>query len=380
MAETVLCVDDDPSILDAYQRQLRKHFQIETASSGAQGLDMIAQHGPYAVIVADMRMPGMDGIQFLTKVRDVAPDSVRMMLTGNADQHTAIKAINEGRIFRFLTKPCPPDDLARALTAGIEQYRLITAEKELLEKTLSGTIKVLTDILSVVNPTAFGRAARVRRLAVQLAEELHVEHVWEVEVAAMLSQVGCVTVPEDILMKVYRGMNLSPDESQKFHTHPQVGYNLIAAIPRLEGVAAILAYQEKRFDGSGVPDDDVREEAIPFGARILKLALDFDTQVASGITNAVTLSEIRRREGWYDPAAIEALKRVLAREFRYEHQSVPVDALVPGMVLADDVQTATGVLLLTRGQEITPALRMRLQTIAQTQGLHEPIPVLVPIR
>ncbi|MFH1417727.1 MAG: response regulator, partial [Planctomycetota bacterium] len=136
MSKKILCVDDDPNILNAYRRGLRRLFEIETAEGGAEGLEAIASQGPFAVVVSDMRMPGMDGIQFLTAVKKRAPESVRIMLTGNADQQTAMDAVNEGSIFRFLTKPCPPEHLAKALTAGIEQYRLITAEKELLGKTL----------------------------------------------------------------------------------------------------------------------------------------------------------------------------------------------------------------------------------------------------
>jgi DNA-binding NtrC family response regulator len=128
-------VDHEENILLAYQRQLRKEFQIETALGGGPAPEAIAQRGPYAVIVSDMRMPGMDGVQFLSKVKERAPDSVRMMLTGNNDLQTAMQAVNEGNSFRFLTKPCTPETLAKALEAGLEQYRLITAERELLEKT-----------------------------------------------------------------------------------------------------------------------------------------------------------------------------------------------------------------------------------------------------
>src|SRR5829696_4359 len=138
MIGKILCVDDERNVLEAYQRSLRKEFHIEIATSGAEGLAAVESQGPYAVIVSDMRMPGMDGIRFLAKVKEKAPDSVRIMLTGNADQQTAIEAVNEGNIFRFLTKPCPPETLAKALSAGLQQYWLVVAEKELLEKTLSG--------------------------------------------------------------------------------------------------------------------------------------------------------------------------------------------------------------------------------------------------
>ena len=160
MTEKILCVDDEPNVLQACRRQLRKRFHIETADGGEQALQAIAGQDPYAVIVSDMRMPGMDGIQFLARAKELTPNSVRIMLTGNSDQQTAIEAVNEGNIFRFLTKPCPAESLAKAIAAGVEQYRLVTAEKELLEKTLRGSIKVLTEVLSLVNPTAFGRAAR----------------------------------------------------------------------------------------------------------------------------------------------------------------------------------------------------------------------------
>ncbi len=146
MSTKILCVDDEPNILAGYRRSLRKQFEIETAPGGAEALAMIAEGGPYAVLVTDMRMPGMDGIQFLREAQRVAPDSVRIMLTGNADQQTAAGAVNEGRIFRFLNKPCPAEDLAHALAAGLEQYRLVTAEKELLEKTLGGTIRMMMEI------------------------------------------------------------------------------------------------------------------------------------------------------------------------------------------------------------------------------------------
>src|SRR5208283_5528581 len=132
MPAKILFVDDDPDILAGFQRQLRKTFTVETALGGEQGLKAVSEQGPFSVIVSDLRMPGMDGIRFLSCVREAAPDSVRLMLTGNADLQAAIGAVNEGHIFRFLTKPCNPQTLSNAITAGIRQYQLICAERELL--------------------------------------------------------------------------------------------------------------------------------------------------------------------------------------------------------------------------------------------------------
>src|ERR687883_1975197 len=130
MAEKILCVDDEVNVLSAYQRSLRKDFDIHVANGGREGLETIKKNGPFAVIVSDMRMPEMDGVQFLARAKELAPESIRIMLTGNSDQQTAMEAVNEGHIFRFLTKPCPPEMLAKALTAGLEQYQLVRAERE----------------------------------------------------------------------------------------------------------------------------------------------------------------------------------------------------------------------------------------------------------
>jgi response regulator RpfG family c-di-GMP phosphodiesterase len=376
MIEKILFVDDDPDILASYRRVLRKQFRIDTAPGGLEALELVAAEGPYAVIVSDMRMPGMDGTRFLAETHKRAPATVRMMLTGQSELDTAVEAVNEGHIFRFLTKPCPPDTLARALDAGVEQYRLITAEKDLLQKTLSGSIKLLTDVLSVVNPAAFGRASRVRRLVRQLATELKLESDWQLEVAAMLSQIGCVTLPADTLERVCHGKPLSAAEARLFQDHPKVGHDFIVNIPRLEGVAAIIRYQEKRFDGGGQPPDGVGGEALPAGARLLKVALDFDTLVTAGMTGGSAFAQLRARAGWYDPAILEALGKVLRGEAQYELRVVPVHELTTGMVLAEDVRSDAGLLLITKGQEVTASLGMRLRNIAESGGLRAAIRVL----
>ena len=378
MIEKILCVDDEPNILDAYRRALKKDFHIDTASSGAQALEMIAADGPFAVIVSDMQMPEMDGVRLLARVSEVAPESVRIMLTGNADQQTAIQAVNEGHIFRFLTKPCDPDSLARSLTAGVKQYRLVRAEKDLLEKTLSGSIQVLTDVLSMVNPTAFGRASRVRRLVLQLSILMGLENDWQLEIAAMLSQIGCITIPEDTLEKVYEGKSLTPDELHMLQAHPQIGHDLISRIPRLQLVAEMIAHQEKQFGGSqGSPGF---ETPIPQGARILKLALDFDKLIEAKISSSEAFKEIQRRTEWYDPSVVEALRKVVASsQTLYDSVYVKVSELIPEMILAADIMSVTGMLLIAKGQDVTPILRTRLENFLKRGGIEEPIKVFVPI-
>src|ERR1043166_4796847 len=179
MSIKILCVDDDAHILAANQRNLRKQFTIDTALGGSQGLAAITNQGPYAVIVADMQMPGMNGVQFLTQAEAVAPDTVRVMLTGNADQKTAIDAVNQGHVFRFLTKPCSPEELASVLKTGLAQYRLVMAERELLGKTLNGSIKMLTDILSILDPQSFAIGQKMCEYIRLFAQSLNLKQTWD---------------------------------------------------------------------------------------------------------------------------------------------------------------------------------------------------------
>ena len=134
MNDKILLVDDEPKVLAAIKRQLRKKFRFETALSGEEALKVIDEKGPFAVVVSDYKMPGMNGIDFLCKVKTVDPDTVRMMLTGSADMSTAIQAVNEGSIFQFHPKPCPAETLGQAIKSGIDKYRETTDSQTEMKK------------------------------------------------------------------------------------------------------------------------------------------------------------------------------------------------------------------------------------------------------
>ena len=158
----VLCVDDEARVVEGLVLHLRKDYEVHTALSGADALRQLKEMGGAAVIVSDMRMPGMDGATLLQHVMQVSPDTTRILLTGEPGRDAAVSAVNTAHIFRFLTKPCPPDQLKAAIEAGVGQYRLVNAERSILKETLIGCIKALVDVLAITNPVAFGRASRVK--------------------------------------------------------------------------------------------------------------------------------------------------------------------------------------------------------------------------
>lgn len=383
MNAKILFVDDDPNILRSLKRRQHNQFQIETAGSGYDGLTLLESQGAFSVVVADMRMPVMDGIQFLEKVKERCPDTVRMMLTGNADLQTAIDAVNRGSIFRFLTKPCPAFTLAEAITDGIKQYRLVIAERELLEKTLKGTTEVLTEILSMVNPVAFSRASRAGKLIKSITHHLEMPNTWELELAAMLSQLGCITLPPDILEKVQYQKPLSRNEEQMFRDHPAIGHNLLAPIPRLELVARIIARQQGSTKEPNLPVTVTSDEnRVELGSQLLKLVLDFDEYLTRGVAPDVAISAIRERTGMYNPYLVTALEKIY-------HEGDPIDDtrikvttvehLSIGMIAAQDIYTTNELLLVHQGQEVTYPILIRLRNFAKRVGIVEPFRVRVGV-
>jgi ActR/RegA family two-component response regulator len=378
MTQQILFVDDEPKILQALERQLNGKFQMQTADGPEQGLRTVQQKGPFAVVVADFRMPGMNGIQFLAEVKIANPDTVRVMLTGQADLHTAMVAVNEGSIFRFLTKPCPIEVLTAALVSAIEQNRLITSERELLEKTLHGSIKVLTEVLSLVSPGAFSRACQVRRYATHMANRLKLASVWEFELAAMLCQLGCITVPQQVLDKVAARQTLSPDEQSVFSSHPAVTERLLENIPRLETVGRMIRNQasppplEERM-----PTLFEHRDVVAMGTAILRTALEFDQLTGTGKPRRDVLEQMRKA-GLYHPLLLDALETAEVRAVERKVLMRLVSELNTTMVANQDICTRNGVLLLTKGEELTLPMIERLRGFATTIGIPQPISVLIP--
>lgn len=275
MIEKVLLVDDDSSVILALERKLFNRCAAVKAENGAAGLKLLQTKGPFAAIISDYRMPQMDGLQFLEEAANMAPETVRIMLTGHADLDIALQAINRGSIFRFLTKPCSDRDMLQAVDDALQQYRLITAERELIQNTLTGSIRLLTDLFSAVQPDSFARANNISCLAKRVAERVGIRKTWEIEMAALLSQVGTMTLPAELIEKKFSDEGLSEQEETLFMSHPQIGSKYIGNIPRLEEIARAVLFQFRGFDGSGPPDEALYVEKIPLLARVLIVVLDY---------------------------------------------------------------------------------------------------------
>jgi len=376
MTEKILFVDDEPNVLHSIQRQLRKRFDLVTAEGGEEALRILKEQGPFAVIVSDMRMPGMTGVELLAQTKDMYPDTVRLMLTGNADQETAMEAVNTGQIFRFLTKPCPQATFITSLALALRQYRLIVAEKELLQKTLKGSINVLAELLGVANPLAFSAGLRIKDYMVSVADTLQLPSLWQYEIAALMSQIGCITLPGDVLSKAFAGQAMSPEEAEMYRNHPLAGASLLEKIPRLENVAKMIELQLKRFDEY---DDELKGlyfEEVLIGAQILKAVIDFDRQVFRGIGRGEALGWMRKQRNCYNPNVLAAFENVDPAD-QGQVLSLNISQISEGMVAAEDIMAKNQVLIIPKGRPITHTLLQGLKNFSTQVGVIEPIMVLI---
>jgi response regulator RpfG family c-di-GMP phosphodiesterase len=370
----VLCVDDEPRVVEGLVLHLRKDYEVHTALSGDEGLKVLKKSGGACVVISDMRMPGMDGATFLHHVLTFYPDATRILLTGEPGRDAAISAVNNARIFRFLTKPCPPDQLKTAVEAGVIQYRLINAERSILKETLIGCIKALVDVLAIANPIAFGRASRVKRLALDFATALHCSDFWQLEAAAMLSQIGYLSLPPELLEKLYYGEALTPSEKTLAAGVPDVAMALLENIPRLDPVVQILAALNWKDEALLRLGDGT----IGMGTRILGLVLEYDVLNTQGHSVDVAVQTLRRRAPRYTEELIEKFGQFLgAGSGKSELRQMPLKAVQPGMVIAQDLRTQMGTLLVSRGFEVTSLFLERSRNFGPDL-LDEMIKVVVP--
>lgn len=370
----VLLVDDDQKLANAAARVLHKHVDLDTVSDAASALAALKECADYSVLVCDHNMPVMSGADLLAKAAQDFPHTTRIMFTGDTDRAVATLAVNSAQVFRLLTKPCPPEDLRQAIADGHKHHKLVTAERELLERTLSGSVKVLVDVLALSHPRAFAASQRTRDWARTMVRHLKWSGGWEIGLAAMLWPLGDVALPEDLIRRRDAGEVLSAADEDTLSSGPDTAHALIANIPRLSGVAEIIRRCRQGYDGSGPPGDGLAGTDLPKGARLLRVLIDLAANAPpndpDGIGDGRTV--LMASPHLYDPEIVAALGCLdtsgRAVKQRSE-QSVSPAFLLNGDIIARDVTTKEGRLLLAAGSELTGAMIQKLRQIGQSGGL-----------
>jgi len=319
----VLIVDDDKNILATFCRLLHHYYTVTTAENGLEGIIALKNEGPFAVVVSDFRMPGMNGVEFLAEARQIAPDTTRIMLSGMADMQTTIDAINEGYIYRFLTKPCTTEHFLNSVNAGIEQYRLYTVARELdekkrqlenLQKTVDGVINMAVAITEKRDPYTAGHQARVSEIAAAIAGELNLTEgqIEGIRMAATVHDIGKICIPAEILSKP--GF-ITEAENNLVRTHVQIGYDILKTVEFPWPVADIVYQHHERMNGSGYPlglaGDDLLLEARILAVADVVEAMAGYRPYRPAFTMEETFNEIRQnRSILYDAEVVDACLRL----------------------------------------------------------------------
>ncbi|MEO0974266.1 MAG: response regulator, partial [Pseudomonadota bacterium] len=368
MSLRVLCVDDEPKVLDAMELHVGMEYDLETAPGGADGLKLLKSDGPFDVVVSDMRMPGMDGAEFLSRVSREAPETSRILLTGQTDMDSAIRAVNEGHIFRFLTKPCPPEVLLRSIGEAGELAQLRRVEQDLLDNTVRGCVEVLADVMAVSVPAMSQRDQSVRTLASRLAKHVAIprEGRWELEVAASLVGMGSIALPHEVLDRAWRAdQSLEASDQALLEQIPAVGSRLLRKVPRLEGAADLIGKARATLR-PWVRDDEAQ-------LRVLEIALWASEQALHGTHWDAVKHQVAREVSGEVADALGSAPRGL--EVQAEEREVMAAELTSEMVLLEDAKSRKGQCLVRAATPLTDALVARLQSFATGAGLQEPLRV-----
>lgn len=350
---TVLCVDDEPQILKGLELTMRRLYTVVSATSGDDALEILKQNPETAVIVSDMRMPQMNGVAFLAKSKEIAPDATRLLLTGQADLDGAIEAINDGHIFRFLSKPCSSQLLLAHLAAAHHQHQLVTAERVLLQRTLYGSINMLTDILEISSPSAFGKANRIRDRSSVLGKALGLKDVWQLEIAAMLSRLGSIILPKEVQEKCENGSFLTSQEKQMMDRVSPMTDKLLANIPRLELIRStiITSVQPPK-----------KNQTAPWGsADVLRLASRWE-ELATLRKSSLEICRFLLDEG-FPEAFLQVAAEAFSVKDKLQTTVITLDRIQIGMRIAEDFRTQSGLLIVPLGYVVSESFLERLRNM-----------------
>ena len=367
----ILCVDDEKMVLEGIERTLFEHFDVTTESNPLRALTILQEGPPFAVVLSDMRMPELDGAGLLSRAREIAPLTTRMLLTGQAEIASAIQAVNHGQILRFLSKPCPPEALIQALELGVEQYRLVTAERDLLERTVTGCVRLMSEVLSLVAPALFSRTQRVKALVTHMVQKLSLEEAWRFEVAALFSMIGCVGLPEATLERALKRRPLDATEQKAFDDHPLMAHRLLSEIPRFEEIAEMIKLQ------SGGPYPPPTND-VERGGAMLRTALHVERALSEGKSIATIIATPDRKLSATEQPFLRTLSDFKNAEGSTTIRALQVGQMTAEMVLEEDVRTTNGVVVVPKGRELSMVLIERLFKFSRAGTLIEPIRVRVP--
>lgn len=424
---SILFVDDEENILNALRRLFRPSgYRIAVANGGQAALALLEQQS-FDLVVSDMRMPQMNGAELLEQVHRRWPDTVRILLTGYADISSTVDAINKGNIYRYISKPWDDNELMAAVKQALERKQLErdkrrlealalaqneelkqlnatlearvqqrteevrqtmgfleVANKQLKESFLI-SIKMFAGIIELREKSLAGHSRRVADMARTLGKKLQLsdQELQDLFIAGLLHDIGKIGMHDRVLTKPFA--MLAGEERDEAMRHPVTGQAVLMGLEQLHGAAKLIRSHHERFDGMGFPDG-LSGEAIPLGARVLAVANDFDAvQIGSQLTKRLSETEaieyiLDGRGKRYDPQVVDAFRKMMggAAKEEYEVIGLKSDKLQPGMIIARDIVSKEGVMLLARDYVLSSAIIDQIRNFERSTRMSLIVQVRVP--
>jgi len=417
---TILFVDDEASILSTLKRVFRPAgYLIFTAESGAQGLEILRREA-IDLVISDMRMPEMSGVQFLEKVHERWPDTVRILLTGYAEIGATIDAINKGQIYRYVSKPWEDSDIKMTVKQALHQKLLereklrleelthkqneelkylnanleekvsarteevrqtmvfLEAAHEKLKKSFITSVRVFSNLIEMRNPSKVGHSRRVAELARTLAHRMGMSNAeaQDTFVAGLLLDIGKIGLPDRLVDRPLQSLNT--EERNEVLKAPVKGEMALMALEQLHGAAKLIRSHRERFDGTGYPDH-LSGLSIPLGARILALAEDYDTTLmgtsfVKPLKQMDALLLIRDGAGKrYDATVVDVFLKEMGMARKATLSTVTELALrtgqvIPGMIISRELITHTGDMLLSKEHVLTEQIIDQIRGFESLEG------------
>jgi CheY-like chemotaxis protein len=360
----VLLVDDDRLIRTAYRRQLRGRVDVVTAESADEALAALTTGTPFAAVVSDLCMPGTDGLALLARVRDLWPDTVRVLFTGKADLRTVTQAVNEIGVFRILLKPCPPAQLWECIESAATHFAQHGDRAAAHASDTSEAVSALQALVRVGNPALHARATRLRRLVHHIGVALALPRIERVELAAALCGLGLVAADRGTIDRFAVDRPGDDAERRRFDATWAQAAAVLDRVQALHDVAAMVAAAGGPVPATLSPDPTM------LGAQVLRTAVIADGHLAGGrdLDSVLTLM---RGELVVPPQLVDGLATLPSLPTRTRLVDCELGRLEPGMVLEDAVRSATGRVLVPPGRPLTSALIQLINGYARTLGVAE---------
>jgi response regulator RpfG family c-di-GMP phosphodiesterase len=296
-----LLIDDDTSVLRGLRRALSAKTEIDVCASGEEAIRAIESGREFSVFICDYQMPGLNGIDTLEALRARAPSVPRILLTGHANAHNLREGVNRAEIFRIIEKPCSLAMLENAIyDATIEEARLKEKHRA-IEKTVLGTILMLRDVLVAFGIKPGENRSRILALAHQIIGKTNFCAIWVIDAALILSDM------DKLKETAMTGSGAEPIKAET----TMFGPSILKHIPRMKPVAEALHFKEKNFDGSGFPANLISGDTIPPQSRLLRLLLEFEAQLDTGLNDAEAYKNICNDTKKFDPTLIKVLSDLL---------------------------------------------------------------------